>query len=148
RCMADVTSIIEAELGKAFPDGFEGEEELQTPPEPTAAVEEPPVESKPVEEPSAKVESKPETEDDGDLDKDLDALGTAPKPGQRVNRIPQTRVVKMVKHAEARLAKKHQEELKRHLDRVTEMERQMENYSRADHLIGTDPARYLQMLAM
>ncbi len=83
------------------------------------------------------------------LAKDLEELGLkAPEEGQRENRIPYSRVRKIVENAQKKVEGRFTSELGEVRTKLTAAEAKAKQMDVADNLIATDPARYLQMLAM
>jgi hypothetical protein len=83
--------------------------------------------------------------EDAEWAKELAELGlTAPKPGQRDNRIPYSRTAKIIKNAKVKwqeqLDAKHQEALK-------PLQAQKDSWDNAEKLAATDPDRYIALLA-
>lgn len=87
----------------------------------------------------------PEVDDDT---KELEALGLkAPKEGERENRLPYSRVKKILANARKKLSDSHAETLKTQKAELDKALEKSKNMDAVDALIRTDPARYLGMLA-
>lgn len=74
-----------------------------------------------------------------------------PKPGQKDNRIPHSRVSKIIKNAKAKWSEKlkaeHTAELTAREAKIKEYEEQAKQYQAAEQLIETDADRYVALLA-
>lgn len=82
------------------------------------------------------------------LSRELEGLGIKPpKEGERENRIPRSRMVKIFGNAKKKWVAEHAAELKTRDDKIAGDTKRQANYDNADRLIATDPDRYLQMLA-
>jgi hypothetical protein len=83
-----------------------------------------------------------------DLTKELEAMGIkAPVAGQRENRLPYSRVVKIVENARKKLITAHTAAVKEATDRAAAAGERLKNMDAVDNLINTDTQRYLTMLA-
>lgn len=83
-----------------------------------------------------------------DLTSELEALGLkAPEVGQRENRLPYSRVKKIVENAQKKLAEQHQAALKTHQEQLKASQERLQNMDVVERLIDADPDRYLRMLA-
>jgi hypothetical protein len=85
------------------------------------------------------------------LDAELAELGiAAPKPGQRDNRIPYSRIRKIVANAKTKWSEKlkgeHTAELTARETKIQEYEERAKEFAAAEHLIETDPDRYIELL--
>jgi hypothetical protein len=84
-----------------------------------------------------------------DLTKELEALGLkAPEAGVRENRLPYSRVKKIVENSRKKLTDAHTTALKERDDQLTKANERLKNMDAVDKLIATDPDRYLAMLGM
>ncbi len=93
---------------------------------------------------AAKVDAKPDEE----LQKLLEEVGLkAPKKGERENRIPHSRVVKMVEKALKRRGEDFTKQIQERDTRLTTAEAKAKAMDQVDALIEADPERYLTMLA-
>ncbi len=94
-------------------------------------------------------ESDPKTPAADDLAAELDALGIkAPKQGERENRIPYSRMLKIVENAKKKLADEHKAVVAAEQAKFTKAEQELINYRKADELFKNDPERYLDTLAV
>lgn len=83
-----------------------------------------------------------------DIDNELAALGIkAPVEGQRENRLPYSRVRKIVENARKKLTDAHTTELTTRDGKLTAAEARLKLVEQAEQLASTDPDRYLAMLA-
>lgn len=83
-----------------------------------------------------------------ELIQELESLGLkAPIEGQRENRLPYSRVKKIVENARKKLLDSHTAALSEHETKYSEAQKRLENMDAVDHLIETDPERYISMLA-
>lgn len=85
------------------------------------------------------------------LDAELAELGlSAPKPGQRDNRIPYSRLRKIVANAKTKWSDKlkgeHTAELATRETKIQEYEARAKEFAAAERLIETDPDRYISLL--
>jgi hypothetical protein len=71
----------------------------------------------------------------------------APKPGQRENKLPYSRVHKITENAIKRTTDKYTGELKKRDDELATIRPEVENYRRADALAAKDPDKYIAALA-
>ncbi len=82
--------------------------------------------------------------------KRLEAMGVKlpnpPLPG-REGRIPAGKVQKILLNGYKRMLAAQEKELKGHTDKYSEAEKRLKNLDQVDHLIRTDPERYLKILA-
>lgn len=90
--------------------------------------------------------------DDIAFDAELAELGlSAPKPGQRDNRIPYSRIRKIVANAKTKWSEKlkgeHTTELSARDQKIKDNEERAAQFDAAEKLIETDPERYLGLLA-
>ena len=96
--------------------------------------------------PRSGAETLPSTADD--LDRELEALGVkAPVEGQRENRLPYSRVKKIVENAIKKQTTAHEAALNTRAQREAAYQRELEVYRRTDAIIRSDPDRFLGMLA-
>lgn len=170
----DTTDVIQAALDEA---GINAEGEIETDLEPEVEVEpeapvvddEPIVEDEPVAEVPADGELEPEADPEAEAAKAVaaklvpaadefdalcDELGfRAPKPGQKENKIPQSRVRARVKTALKKQAEKFGAERTELTGKATAVDTELQTFRRADAIIAkgaTDPAaarQYIEMLA-
>jgi hypothetical protein len=83
-----------------------------------------------------------------ELAAELEALGIkAPKEGERENRLPYSRVKKIIANSRKKLVEAHTGELKTREEKLTAAEKRLKDFDAADNLLKTDPDRYLQLLA-
>jgi hypothetical protein len=83
-----------------------------------------------------------------DLTKELESMGIkAPIAGQRENRIPYSRVAKIVENSRKKLITAHTEALKASESKSAAANERLKNMHLVDNLINTDPQRYIAMLA-
>lgn len=111
--------------------------------EPIVEGEEPVVEEKePV------VEKKVEKKEKSQLDKDLEELGLKdPKPGEKINKIPQPRVKKMVENFGKKVEARFTAEIGTLKGENTKLTAIAKNVANVDKLIESDPDRYITMLS-
>ena len=84
-----------------------------------------------------------------ELAAELEALGiNAPKEGERENRLPYSRVKKIIANSRKKLLEAHTTDLKTRDDKYTAAEKRLKDFDAADNLLRTDPAKYLEMLAV
>ncbi len=82
------------------------------------------------------------------LSKELEELGLkAPVAGERENRIPYSRVKKIIENSRKKLAEANAAALAERDGKLTESEKRLQNMDAVDRLIASDPDRYLGMLA-
>jgi len=72
---------------------------------------------------------------------------TAPKPGQKDNKIPYTRTVKIVGNALKKQADTHAAFVTESTGKLTAAEARVKTFEAADKLADSDPDRYMQILA-
>src|ERR1035437_5189379 len=83
-----------------------------------------------------------------DLAKELEDLGLKPpKDGERENRLPYSRVKKIVENSRTKLTAGFTTQLAERDAKVTAAEAKVANMAAIDNLISTDPDRYIGMLA-
>lgn len=81
--------------------------------------------------------------------KRLEELGlTAPKPGEKENRLPHSRVVKMVEKAEGRIRTEMQGELTKRDTRIQQLDSIAQEHLRFNHLADTNAERLIEALAV
>lgn len=91
---------------------------------------------------------KPAVSDADPLTKDLEELGLkAPEDGQRENRIPYSRVRKIVENAQKKVEARFTTERDETKTRLTTAETKAAQLDAVDKLIASDPDRYLSLLA-
>jgi hypothetical protein len=79
--------------------------------------------------------------------KELEDLGlAAPKAGERENRLPYSRVKKIVENSRTKLTAAHTTALAEVTTKLTAAEQKVQQMDRADQLFATDPDRALMML--
>ncbi len=83
-----------------------------------------------------------------DLDKELEAQGIKRVAGERENRIPYSRVKKIVANAQKKLVDAHTASLNETTGKLTKAEERAKAADTVDQLIAGDPDRYIGMLAM
>jgi hypothetical protein len=95
-----------------------------------------------------KPEAKPKTPEEEQFDKDMAELGIkAPKEGERENRLPHTRVQKIVQNYGKKLTERHNAVLAAKDAEYAPYKTTAENTAKVDNLIVTDPDRYIGLLA-
>jgi hypothetical protein len=85
------------------------------------------------------------TPEQAEWDKELEELGIAkPKPGQRDNRLPYSRVTKIIANAKKKWADKLAAD---HEAALKPLQAQKDSWDNAEKLAATDPDRYIGLLA-
>jgi hypothetical protein len=85
------------------------------------------------------------TLEQSEWDKELEELGIAkPKPGQRDNRLPYSRVTKIIANAKKKWADKLAAD---HEAALKPLQAQKDSWDNAEKLAATDPDRYISLLA-
>lgn len=80
--------------------------------------------------------------------KALEEIGLkAPEPGKRDNKLPHSKVVKIVQNAERRVEAKYTAQLAERDTKIKEADAELATYRQSDQLIRTDPDRFMMMLA-
>lgn len=135
----DNTPEVVAPEGVTVPEGSTKEGEIV--PEIDATTGKPKVVEKPA-------EAKPKTPEEEQFDKDMAELGIkAPKEGERENRLPHTRVQKIVQNYGKKLTERHTAILAAKEAEYAPARATAENTAKVDRLIETDPDRYIGLLA-
>lgn len=159
--MADLESVVagaisDAGIGEAdaVDAGSEVENEPETPVEeaPEAvALEETPVEEAVEADPVKKTaEGAPAAKpvEKSQIDKDLEELGLKePKVGERENRLPHSRVKKIAENYGKKVEARFTGEVATLKGENTKLTAVAENMRNVDHLIATDPDRYMTLLS-
>lgn len=84
-----------------------------------------------------------------ELTAELESLGIhAPKAGERENRLPYSRVKKIVENARKKLVDSHATTIKEHGDKLTAAEKRLKDFDAADNLSRTDAKKYLELLTI
>lgn len=84
-----------------------------------------------------------------ELTQELEALGLkAPKTGERENRLPYSRVKKIVENARKKLAEQHTAALTEHTTKLTAAEQRAQLADNWDRMIESDPERTIRTLAV
>lgn len=139
--MSDISSIISSAVS----------EHKESHPESVDAVE--PVEAAAVADPEVvegteAVEATALVEPADDVTKELEAAGIKPPvEGQRENRIPYSRVEKILANTRKKLTDVHAAELKTRDEQSTQQRGELERLQRLHSVADEDPHRYLEMLA-
>lgn len=90
----------------------------------------------------------PAAVDLSEVEKLLDSAGIKPPvEGQRENRLPYSRVKKIVENFEKKLTTSHTAALQERETKIAAADKELQVFRAADHLIKTDPDRYIKMLA-
>ncbi len=82
-----------------------------------------------------------------DLTKELEAAGIKALTGQRENRIPYSRVKKIIENSRKTLAETHEKALKEREERLTKAEERSKHMDAVDRLINEDADKYMSLLA-
>ena len=83
-----------------------------------------------------------------EVEQALESAGIKPPiEGQRENRIPYSRVQKIVENFEKKLNATHEAAIKEATTKFTTVEPELQNFRKVDQLITTDPDKYIGMLA-
>jgi hypothetical protein len=94
------------------------------------------------------VEAKTPAEVD-ELAAELEALGIkAPKEGERENRLPYSRVKKIIANSRKKLQEANAAEIKTRDEKYAAAEKRLKDFDAADHLSKTDAKKYLELLAV
>jgi len=154
--MSDLESIVKASIDQATgeaeenSDGYSGSDDPMADETVVSSTDEPVIEAD-ISPSSDTVVAEPEKKPDDDadeLEKELAALGIHPPvEGQRENRLPYSRMVKIFRNAQKKWVTAHQTELKERDTKLTASQERLQNMEAVDKLIANDPDRYLRMLA-
>jgi hypothetical protein len=140
--VGDKTTETPGSEGVTAPEGTDGKpaKDAATP-EIDPATGQPKVVEKPA-------EVKAKTPEEEQFDKDMAELGIkAPKEGERENRLPHTRVQKIVQNYGKKLTERHNAVLAAKDAEYAPYKTTAENTAKVDNLIVTDPDRYIGLLA-